>query len=281
MTRATLAEVLAPALRDGHAVAGFVCLGWEDARAYVDAAEAEGAAVILQAGPTARAHVPLGVWAAMFATLAEGAGVPVVGHLDHGTDPAECRAALDLGFGSVMFDGSALPLAQNIALTAGVAEAARRAGASCEGEIGVVGYHAGAPSRGTDPAEAARFAAETGVDAMAVSVGNVHLRERAGAGIDRALLAAIEAAAPGVPLVLHGGSGIAPEVRRRLAAETAVCKINLGTELRQAHGAALRRVLADNPAVYDRVDLARRVHPALVAAARACIRPLIGRAAAP
>ncbi|MGI9418367.1 MAG: class II fructose-bisphosphate aldolase, partial [Geminicoccaceae bacterium] len=95
MTRATLAQVLEPALREGYAVPGLVCLGWEDSRAYVAAAEAERAPVILQAGPGCRAHTPLSVLAAMFDHLAEEASVPVVIHLDHGYTLEECRRAIE------------------------------------------------------------------------------------------------------------------------------------------------------------------------------------------
>jgi fructose-bisphosphate aldolase class II len=277
MTLATLAEVLRPALRDGYAVAGLVCLGWEDARAFVAAAEAERAPVILQAGPAARAHMPVAVWGAMFRELARAASVPVVAHLDHGASAAECLAAIDAGFTSVMIDGSRLPFDDNVALTAEVAEAAHRAGVSCEGEIGFVGYAGGAQSQGTDPAEAARFAAETRVDALAVSVGNVHLQTAAGAGLDRARIASIEAAAPGVALVIHGGSGVAPEERLALARQTAVAKVNIGTELRQGFGAALRAALAADPATFDRIAILGAVEAPLADAARAAIRSLGGQ----
>ena len=116
MTRATLAEVLQPALKQGYAVAGVVCLGWEDSRAYVAAAEAEEAPIILQAGPGCRAHTPLPIIAAMFQELAEKASVPVVTHLDHGNNYDECAAAIDHGFTSVMYDGSRLSLFENKAL---------------------------------------------------------------------------------------------------------------------------------------------------------------------
>ncbi len=144
MTRATLAQVLEPALRQGHAVAGLVCLGWEDARAFVTAAELEGAPVILQAGPGARAHTPLPVLGAMFRHLADSVTVPVVLHLDHGRSLDEARTAIDQGFTSVMFDGSDLPLAENIRLTREIARLAHDKGVSCEGEIGFVGYAGGA-----------------------------------------------------------------------------------------------------------------------------------------
>jgi fructose-bisphosphate aldolase class II len=273
MTVATLAEVLQPALRDGYAVAGLVCQGWEDMRAYVAAAEAEGAPVILQVGPGARAHTPLPVLGRMMRVLAEGAGVPVVLHLDHGEDAEVCRAAIGEGFTSVMYDGSRLPFAENVARTAEVARIARAAGVSCEGELGFVGYAGGATSTGTDPAEAARFAAETGVDALAVSVGNVHLQTSPGAGIDEARLRAI-AAATTVPLVIHGGSGVPADQRRRLARTAHVAKYNIGTELRQTFGAALRAVLAEDPVRFDRIEILSRTEPALTGAAREIIRGL-------
>lgn len=278
MTVATLAEVLQPALAGRHAVAGLVCQGWEDMRAYVAAAEAERSAVILQAGPGARAHTPLAILARMMRTLAEGASVPVVVHLDHGESAETCRAAIGEGFTSVMFDGSRLPLPDNIARTAAIAALAHAAGVSCEGEIGFVGYAAGAASpeagsTGTDPQEAVRFARETGVDAMAVSVGNLHLQERPGTGLDEARLRAI-ADATSVPLVLHGASGIAPADRRRLARTARVCKFNVGTELRQVFGAALRQILAEDPRLYDRIGILSRTEPALTLAARAVIRGL-------
>ncbi|WP_298436334.1 class II fructose-bisphosphate aldolase [uncultured Jannaschia sp.] len=273
MTRATLSEVLILARAEGRAVAGLVCLGWEDARAYRDAAQALGVPVILQAGPGCRAHTPIPVLAEMFRTLAEECDVPVVAHLDHGYAADECRAAIAAGFTSVMFDGSSLPLDENIARTAEIAAMAHDAGISCEGEIGFVGYAAGAESRGTDPGEAARFAAETGVDAMAVSVGNLHLRTEAGPGLDEDRIAAI-AAVTEVPLVIHGGSGVPHAQRARLARDTAICKFNIGTELRQSFGTALRQVLADDPEAFDRAAILSAVEPSLRDAAMAVLRSL-------
>jgi len=273
MTLATLADVLSPALEGGWAVPGFVCLGWEDARAYVEAAEAERAPVILQAGPGARAHMPLQVWGAMLRELAQGAAVPVVVHLDHGASVEECRAAVEAGFSSVMFDGSRLPLDDNIALTAEVARMAHAAGVSCEGEVGFVGYAGGAASTGTDPEEAARFVRETGVDALAVSVGNLHLSRQEGAGLDLARIRAIEAAT-GVALVIHGGSGVPRAERPALASGTRVCKVNIGTELRQVFGQALRDAVNRDPARFDRLEILRETEGPVTEAARAVIRDL-------
>ncbi len=271
---ATLSQVLRPCLSDGTAVAGLVVLGWEDAKAYVLAAEAEGRPVILQAGPGCRAHTPLPVLGAMFRVLAEAASVSVVAHLDHGESLAVCRQAVDCGFTSVMYDGSALPLAENIARTAEVVAMAQAFGVSVEGELGFVGYHGGAQSLGTDPGKVAEFLAGTGLDALAVSVGNAHLMKEPGAEVDWPRLAAIQAAAPALPLVLHGGSGLAPEVRRRLAAETTVCKFNIGTELRQVFGAALRQAVLGDPSRFDRNQILAETIPPVVQAARGVMQSL-------
>ncbi|WP_170591915.1 class II fructose-bisphosphate aldolase [Ruegeria arenilitoris] len=271
MTLVTLKDVLQPAYEQGYAVGGLVTLGWEDMRAYVAAAEAENAPVILQAGPSCREHTPLPVLGKMFRYLAENASVPVVAHLDHGYTFEECKIALDSGFTSLMFDGSRKPLQQNIDETAAIAEMAHAAGISCEGEIGFVGYSGGEGSAGTDPDEAATFAAQTGVDAMAISVGNVHLQQNKEGGLDEDRVRRIQAVTS-VPLVIHGGSGVPVEQRARLARETAICKFNIGTELRMAFGAALREAVNRDPDRFDRVTILKETHDPVEAAARTVIR---------
>jgi len=270
MTLATLSDVLQPALRGHYAVGGLVCLGWEDMRAYVAAAEAENLPVILQAGPSCRKHTPLPVLGKMFRHLAESASVPVVVHLDHGYTFEECREALEAGFTSLMFDGSRKPLQQNIDETAAIAEMAHKAGISCEGEIGFVGYSNGEQSLGTDPDEAAQFARATGVDAMAISAGNVHLQEKQEGGLDVDRIRAIDAVTD-VPLVIHGGSGVPSEQRARLARETSICKYNIGTELRMVFGSSLRDVL-DSDDSFDRVGLLSQIEDPMAAAARPILR---------
>lgn len=271
MPLVTLADVLQPALKGNYAVAGLVTLGWEDMRAYVAAAEEEGVPVILQAGPSCRAHTPLPVLGKMFRHLAEGASVPVVAHLDHGYTFEECKEALDSGFTSLMFDGSRKPLQQNIDETSAIVEMAHGAGISCEGEIGFVGYSGGEGSAGTDPAEAAQFAAETGVDAMAISVGNVHLQQDKEGGLDEPRIRAIEALTE-VPLVIHGGSGVPVAQRTALARGSKICKFNIGTELRMAFGQAMRQAVNADPERFDRVTILKETHDPVVAAARQVLR---------
>lgn len=273
MTVTTLRQVLEDATARRYAVAGLVALGWEDSLAFAEAADETGLPIILQAGPGCRRHTPLPILGRMFRHLAEQARVPVVCHIDHATTLDECLRGIEHGFTSVMIDGSTLPLAENIALTRRVVEAAHRAGVSVEGEVGVVGYADGRPSSPTSAVEAARFAVETGVDALAVSVGNVHLQTEAFDGIDIPALARIEAATE-LPLVLHGGSGIPPDTRRKLAREHRVKKFNIGTELRQAFGASLRRSLADHPDSFDRIELLRPTISAVRQAAAAVIATL-------
>jgi fructose-bisphosphate aldolase class II len=275
MTLATLSEVLQPALKQGYAVAGLVTLGWEEMRAYVAAAEAEDVPVILQAGPSCRAHTPLPVLGAMFRNLAEAASVPVVAHLDHGYTFDECKEALDSGFTSLMFDGSRKPLAQNIEETAKIAEMAHAAGISCEGEIGFVGYSGGENSAGTDPQEAAKFARESGVDAMAISVGNVHLQQDKEGGLDEPRIRAIEAVTE-VPLVIHGGSGVPVAQRSSLARGSKICKFNIGTELRMAFGEALRQSVNKDASRFDRVQLLQDTHEPVFEATRRVLRAFKG-----
>lgn len=276
MTVASLTEVLAEGMRDGYAIAGLVVLGWEDARAYVEAADEVAVPIVLQAGPGCRRYTPVEVLGPMFRHLAGQARMPVACHIDHAYSVEECQRGLDCGFTSVMIDGSKLELSANIALTAEVVARARRYGASVEGEVGLVGYEGGAASAGTAPEEAARFDRESGVDALAISVGNVHLQQEKAALIDMGALRAIEQATRS-PLVLHGGSGIPGAVRHLLGRDSRVKKFNIGTELRQAFGAALRKSLAGKPDEFDRIELLGDTISPVRAATTKILRELRGR----
>jgi fructose-bisphosphate aldolase class II len=271
MTLATLKEVLKPAMEGGYAVAGLVTLGWEDMRAYVRAAEEENVSIILQAGPSCRAHTPLPILGKMFNHLANEASVPVVSHLDHGYTEDECKEAIQCGFTSIMFDGSKFPLQENIDKTARIVELAHEASVSCEGEIGFVGYSDGAQSAGTKPSEAQKFGKETNVDAMAISVGNVHLQKNKEANLDLTRIREIEQVTA-TPLVIHGGSGVTTTQRSFLAQNSKICKFNIGTELRMAFGKALRKSLDTDPDQFDRVQILSQTHDPLVDATRKVLR---------
>jgi fructose-bisphosphate aldolase class II len=254
MTVATLTDVLGPAMREGRAVLGLVVLGWEEARAFVEAADETGIPIILQAGPGCRKNMPVPILGKMFRHIAEQARSQIVCHIDHAYTIDECCEGIDHGFSSVMIDGSRLTIEDNIALTSRVVAMAKPHGISVEGEVGFVGYASGEAGRFTDPKEAQRFDQESGADALAISVGNVHLSTEKTNGIDLAALCAIETVTR-LPLVLHGGSGIPLDMRRTLASTTRVTKFNIGTELRMAFGRSLRTSLNDQPDEFDHIKL--------------------------
>ena len=254
MTVATLSEVLSKAKENNYAVAGLVVLGWEDARCYAETAEELGLPIILQAGPGCRANTPVPILGKMFRYLAEQSSQPIVCHLDHGYSKEECIEGMESGFTSVMFDGSKLPLSENIEKTHEIAELAHKNNISVEGEIGFVGYNEGAASQSTDPIEAKEFANKSNCDAMAISTGNVHLQTNTSSSIDTDAIEKIQSLTS-IPLVLHGSSGIDHALRRKLASTTNVCKFNIGTELRKTFGDNLRKKMNQNPNIYDRIQL--------------------------
>ena len=271
MTLVTLENTLQNALKNSYAVAGLVTLGWEDMKAYVEAAEKENCPVILQAGPSCRQHTPLPILGKMFNYLADNTDIPVVAHLDHGYSLEECKIAIDSGFSSVMYDGSRKSLNKNIDETAEICEIAHSAGVSCEGEIGFVGYSGGEESAGTDPEEASLFAKDTKIDAMAISVGNVHLQENKEGGLDEDRIRSIEALTD-VPLVIHGGSGVPVKQRKYLSRNSKICKFNIGTELRSAFGSALRNSVNMDHNRFDRVQILKDTHKPLVDKTRSVLK---------
>ena len=269
----TLKDTLQKALSHNYSVAGLVTLGWEDMKAYIEAAEQENCPIILQAGPSCRQHTPIPILGKMFNYLAENAVVPVVAHLDHGYTENECRIAIDSGFSSIMFDGSKKTLNENIDETAKICELAHAAGVSCEGEIGFVGYSGGERSSGTVPEEASIFAKETKIDAMAISVGNVHLQENKEGGLDEDRIRAIEEVTD-IPLVIHGGSGVPVAQRTFLSQNSKICKFNIGTELRSSFGHALREAINIDTTRFDRIQIFKDIHEPLVEKTRSVLRPL-------
>ena len=271
--RARFAELLAAANAAGTAVPAFNVFGHEDALGVVRAAEHLGAPVLLATNRETVEYLGLTQAASMFGLLADEASVPVGVHLDHCHDVDAARRAIDAGYDSVMYDGSQLSLDENVRNTARVVEHAHAAGVGVEGEIGSVAYDP-ADNRGrervrdepTEPDAARTFARESGADAVAVSVGNVHRLRAPTARIDFDRLGRV-AAAVDAPLVIHGTSGIPDGALVRLAATTPVAKVNVGTALRQAFGKSLRASLARRPDEYDRLVLFADVIPAVGAAA--------------
>ena len=254
MTAVSLKKILTDANKNNYAVAGLVVLAWDDALAFTKAADETGVPIILQAGPSSRAHTPVPILGKMFRYLAAQTKTHVCCHIDHGYTFRECAEGIDSGFTSVMFDGSKLSLKENIKKTTKIVKRAHDAKVSVEGEIGFVGYANGKSSEGTLPSEAVTFAKESNVDAMAVSVGNTHLQTDKIAKIELEKVKEIQNSIL-TPLVLHGGSGIPNLIRKKLARETNIAKFNIGTELRMTFGNALRKQVKYNPLIYDRLQL--------------------------
>ncbi|MCS4484790.1 class II fructose-bisphosphate aldolase [Gleimia sp. 6138-11-ORH1] len=225
----------------------------EFAAAQIDAAERVNRPIILQLSQNAVKYhggrlAPLGK--AMIA-LAEGASVPVAVHLDHAEDVDLCRAAVDLGFNSVMYDGSHLDDETNRETTAKVVEFCHAAGVAVEAELGEVGGKNGVhdPSARTNPEDAAKFVADTGVDLLAVAVGSSHAMTTRGAVLDTDLIAAIRDAVP-VPLVLHGSSGVSDE-GMVAAIKAGMTKINVSTHLNVGFTAVVREILSGDEKLVD------------------------------
>jgi ketose-bisphosphate aldolase len=239
---ATGTTLLTDAKAGGRAVAAITTYTLESTRAICLAAERTGHPVMLQAGSGSFGAVGRNPLAAAALASAREASVAVGVHLDHCKDPKEIDACLELGYSSVMIDGSHLEFEQNIALTRAVVERAHAAGAWVEAELGALAgdedssgdVEVGAM---TDPDQAAEFAERTGVDALAVAVGNVHGFTPKPVRLDLERLRAIAAATP-VPLVLHGASGL-PEEDLLGAVAAGVVKVNINAELRRAHLSAL------------------------------------------
>lgn len=234
-------------------LAAFNVVLLDHAEAFVDAAENTGLPLILQLSQNAVKYHggrlrPLG---RALIELAEASTVPVSVHLDHAESTDLCREAVELGFTSIMYDGSKLPDAQNRETTAEITAFAHKHGVSVEAELGEVGGKNGVhdPSARTNPEDAAQFVADTGVDLLAVAVGSSHAMATREAVLDNQLIAAIHELVP-VPLVLHGSSGV-PDEGMVAAIQAGMTKINVSTHLNVVFTQGVRQILDENPKIVD------------------------------
>lgn len=217
----TLKKILAAADTGGYAVGAFNVNDMEAVRAVIHAAVAQRSPVVIQTSEGAIEYAGMDYLIAMIRVAAR-AKVPVAMHLDHGKDLKLIRAAIKAGYTSVMHDGSLLPYKENVAKTRQVVRWASSTGASVEAEIGAIKGIEDLVSVSekeemyTDPEQAASFARETGCDALAISIGTAHgaFKSKTAPMLDIKRLRKIEAAVK-VPLVLHGASGISPEMVSR------------------------------------------------------------------
>ncbi|WP_285363627.1 class II fructose-bisphosphate aldolase [Microbacterium sp. LMC-P-041] len=252
MTLVSARELVTDAAARGTGIGAFNVIHLETAEGLVRASADAGLPVILQISQNcADYHGGLEPIALATLAVARRAQTPVAVHLDHAERPELVDEAIALGFGSVMFDGGALPYDENVALTAAVAERAHAAGVYVEGELGEVGGKDGAHAPGvrTDPDEARAFVTATGVDALAVAVGSSHAMTDRTASLDLALIARLRAALP-VPLVLHGSSGVSDAVIAD-AVRAGMTKINVSTHLNGFFTRAIRATLDTDERLVD------------------------------
>jgi ketose-bisphosphate aldolase len=241
-------ELLTAAERGGYAVPGFNVSNVEMALGVIDAAEDRRAPIFLQFNPSNLKHIGgIEVAAAVGRTLATRALVPVALHLDHGPDVPLLRHAMREGFTSLMFDGSTYPIERNRRETMEAYAVAQEGRLPLEAELG----HVGGREPGvitseavlTDPEAAARFVQETRVDSLAVSVGTAHgLAGR----VDILLVREIRAAVRGLPLVLHGGSGVSPRDLRD-AVLAGIRKVNISSEIHAVFASAIAQSTGSDP----------------------------------
>ncbi len=289
-------EMFAKAVKGGYAIPAFNFNNMEQLQAIIMAAVETKSPVILQVSKGARNYANQ----TLLRYMAEGAveyakelgceHPEIVLHLDHGDSFETCKSCIDMGFSSVMIDGSALPYDENVAITKKVVEYAHQFDVTVEGELGVLAgvedEVSAAESHYTKPEEVIDFVTKTGVDSLAISIGTSHgaykftpeqctVDPKTGRLLPPPLafdvLEAVEEKLPGFPIVLHGSSSVPqeevdtinqnggclkaavgiPEEQLRKAAKSAVCKINIDSDSRLAMTAAVRKVLHDKPAEFD------------------------------
>ncbi|MBE6346350.1 MAG: class II fructose-1,6-bisphosphate aldolase [Bacteroidales bacterium] len=289
-------EMFAKAVKGGYAIPAFNFNNMEQLQAIIKASVDTKSPVILQVSKGARDYANQ----TLLRYMAEGAVAyakelgcekpEIVLHLDHGDSFETCKSCIDMGFSSVMIDGSHLPYEENVALTKKVVEYAHQFDVTVEGELGVLAgvedEVSAEESHYTKPEEVVDFVTKTGCDSLAISIGTSHgaykftpeqctLDPETGRLLPPPLafdvLAAIEKELPGFPIVLHGSSSVPqddvdtinkyggkmvaavgiPEEQLRKAAKSAVCKINIDSDSRLAMTAAVRKTLAEKPGEFD------------------------------
>lgn len=287
-------EIFAKAVKGGYAIPAFNFNNMEQMQAIIQACVESSSPVILQVSSGARKYANQTLLRYMAQGAVEyakelGKNIPIVLHLDHGNTFELCKSCIDMGFSSVMIDGSHLPYDENVALTKQVVEYAHQFDVTVEGELGVLAGVEDEVSAEhhtyTQPEDVEDFVKKTGVDSLAISIGTSHgankfrpeqcTRNAEGILLPPPLrfdiLEEIEKRIPGFPIVLHGSSSVPqeyvhiinthggaikdavgiPEEQLRRAAKSAVCKINIDSDGRLAMTAAIRKVFVDQPAEFD------------------------------
>lgn len=264
-------EMLKKAQKGKYAVGAFNANNMEIIQAIVEASEEERAPVIIQASQGAIKYAGLDMIVAMVRSIAEKTSIPIALHLDHGTDYFQNILCLRAGFTSLMYDGSALPFDENVAMTKKVVEMAHVCNIPVEAEIGQVGKMDTSDEPGVarekikefmaKPEDAEKFVQMTKVDILAPAVGTIHGCREPIAKLDIPRIEKIRDLT-GLPLVLHGASGASDEeLKKGIAA--GICKVNIDTRIRMAFTNTIRKILTENP---EEIDPRKALKPAMEAA---------------
>jgi len=272
-------QMFKDAYKGGYAIGAFNVNNMETIQGIVAAAKAEKAPLILQVSAGARKYANPLYLKKLVEAAVEDSGLPIALHLDHGDSFELCKSCIDNGFSSVMIDASHHSFEENIKITKQVVKYAHDKGVTVEAELGrLAGIEddvnvSDADAQYTDPNEVEEFVKSTGVDSLAIAIGTSHgaFKFKGEAKLRFDILEDIKKRLPGFPIVLHGASSVLPEYVKiieanggsmagakgipedmlRKAAASAVCKINIDSDLRMAFTAAVRRHFNDNPAHFD------------------------------
>lgn len=258
-----LKRLLAQAEKGGYALNAFNCTDVWDVSAIISAAEELNAPVMIAIHQENFSQLPLEVYGVFVQHMAGAAKVPVILHLDHCTDAALCKAAVDCGFPSIMLDASFRPLEENIAAVRDVVDYAHARGSVVEAEIGRIkgqGYEGGYNGEGylAQVEDCVRIAAETGVDTLAVGIGTAHGYYEGQPCLSFDRLAEIHRAVD-IPLVLHGGTGLSREDVRRCI-ELGIRKVNVGTCITSTYMNSMKAQLerhGENAFIMDLIEPVR------------------------
>lgn len=281
MPLVTTKEMFSKAYKEGYAIGAFNVNNMEIVQGITEAAAELNSPVILQVSAGARKYAKHVYLTKLVEAALEDTGVPIALHLDHGADFEICKACIDGGFTSVMIDGSHHSFADNIALTKKVVEYAHAHGVVVEAELGqLAGIEddvnvSAEDANFTNPNEVEEFVTKTGVDSLAIAIGTSHGAYKFKPGTQPKLrfdiLDQISKRLPNFPIVLHGASSVPqefvkeinqyggrmedaigiPEEMLRQAARSAVCKINIDSDIRMAMTAAIRKYMGENPQHFD------------------------------
>ncbi len=231
MSLVKMSTLLADAKQNGYAVGSFSVANMEMVLGVIKAVEETKSPAILQIAEVRLNHSPLEIIGPLMVAAAKNSSVPVAVHFDHGKTTEKIKQALEIGFTSVMFDGSHLPFEENAEMTAKIKALASGYDADCEGEIGCVGGGEDGSEdiaiNCTSPSQAAEFYEKSGVDALAVAIGNAHGNYKETPKLRFDILEKTASLVP-VPLVLHGGTGISPDDFRKCIS-LGIHKINIAT----------------------------------------------------